>query len=223
VTIGTAVTVLAFGPSLQHIHDALVRFGQDRPSWLPWATAASVDLLLVAAGLELRRRHRLGIDRRWDALAVLTLAVVATVAAQVVTAQASFGGWVSAVWPAVAFLAIVGLVEGRPEGPSMAATGGSAGAPVGGSGDGATDGPGGGPPVEAPLLPVAPVAGATRGAVVAHLREGPSTVAATARAVGVSPATARGHLLKVAAQGKDKTWRLRPSLVQDDQQREAVR
>jgi DNA-binding transcriptional ArsR family regulator len=218
VTIGTAVTVLAFGPSLQHIHDALVRFGQDRPSWLPWATAASVDLLLVAAGLELRRRHRLGIDRRWDALAVLTLAVVATVAAQVVTAQASFGGWVSAVWPAVAFLAIVGLVEGRPEVPPVEVAGRPIDASAAATGGGSADGP-------LMAAPVPPTEGATRRAIVAHLREGPSTAAAAARAAGVSPATARGHLSKVAVQGrgKDKTWRLRPSLVQDDQQREAVR
>jgi hypothetical protein len=45
---------------------------------------------------------------------VLGTAVAATIAAQLVTAQPSAGGWLAAVWPALAFIACVVLVEFAP-------------------------------------------------------------------------------------------------------------
>lgn len=109
--IAGALTVLAFGPSLSHIHQACVDYGAT--GWVAWATAASVDLLAVYAGLELRDRHRAGL-RRWDAALILLVTVAATIAAQLVTAQGTAGGRVTAVWPAACFLAVMALIEAAP-------------------------------------------------------------------------------------------------------------
>jgi hypothetical protein len=110
--IFAVLTVLAFGPSLSHIHQAAVDFGQI--GWMAWATAASVDLLAVHSGLVLRDRHRAG-QRRWDALLILSVTVVITIAAQVVTAQKTPGGIITAVWPAACFLAVMALAEFAPD------------------------------------------------------------------------------------------------------------
>jgi len=111
VVVLTALVALTFGGSLAHLIEAAAMFGQH--GRVGQAIALSVDLLAVAAGVELAERHRLGL-RTWDALAVLLLTVVVTVAAQLVTAQASLGGWIAAAWPAVAFLSVVALIEFRP-------------------------------------------------------------------------------------------------------------
>lgn len=110
-SLAVALVCLAFGPSLEHIHAAVVGFGQ--AGWVAWAIALSVDGLAAYVGLILRERHRAG-QRRWDAVLILLGAVAATVSAQVVTAQPTFGGVIVAVWPAVAFLALLTLIELDP-------------------------------------------------------------------------------------------------------------
>lgn len=107
-----SLVCLAFGPSLEHIHQAVTDYGQT--GWVAWAIALSVDGLAAYVGLILRDRHRAG-DRRWDAIAILLVTVAATVSAQVVTAQWTVGGVIVAVWPAVAFLALLALIELNPE------------------------------------------------------------------------------------------------------------
>jgi DNA-binding transcriptional ArsR family regulator len=80
---------------------------------LAYGIAGTVDLLAVAAAVELADRHRRGV-RRWDALAVLLLSVVATIAGQLVTAPPTLLGRCVALWPAVAFLSVAALIEFRP-------------------------------------------------------------------------------------------------------------
>jgi Protein of unknown function (DUF2637) len=125
--IAAVLTVLAFGPSLQHIHDAAAGFGA--AGWVAWASAASVDLLAVYAGLVLKDRHRAGV-RVWDPLAILLGACAVTIAAQVVTAQPTIGGVITAVWPALCFLGVMALVEGAPDRVRPARKKGAKPAPV---------------------------------------------------------------------------------------------
>jgi len=107
----TLLGLLAFPGSLAHLIHAADALGQHGVIGI--LIAASVDVLAVGATAELIDRSRNGL-RRWDAMLVLMIAVVVTVAGQLVTAQQTFGGYVAAVWPAVAFLADVLLVEARP-------------------------------------------------------------------------------------------------------------
>lgn len=115
VYVGGLVAIggLAAVASFRHVADAAIRFGQSEPRWLPYALAGTPDLLAVIAGLSIRRRHRVEASTRGP-VALLVLAVVVLVAAQLVTAQPSFGGWFAAAWPAVAFLSVVALVETEP-------------------------------------------------------------------------------------------------------------
>jgi hypothetical protein len=106
-----ALAGLTFFPSLIHIHDTVVLYGQSGN--IGWSIAISVDLLAVAAAAEIIERvvrHQ----RKWDAIVILMMTVFVSIAAQVVTAQQSLGGWAWAVWPAVAFLSIVFMIEFRP-------------------------------------------------------------------------------------------------------------
>lgn len=107
------IGLLAMVASFRHVADAAIRFGQSSPGWLPYALAGTPDLLAVIAGISIRRRHRVEASVRGP-IALLVMAVVVLVAAQLVTAQPSFGGWFAAAWPAIAFLSVVALVETEP-------------------------------------------------------------------------------------------------------------
>lgn len=68
----------------------------------------------IAAGLELRRKRRLGKPVAFPA-AVLVVAVSLSLAAQVVEAEASVIGWIAAALPALGFLAMVKIALGRTD------------------------------------------------------------------------------------------------------------
>jgi hypothetical protein len=95
----------AAGPaSFTHVHNVARNHGQ--PGWLAWADAVVIELMSIAAGLELRRRKRAGTSVRFPAT-VLACAVALSLAAQVVEAEASLIGWIAAAIPALGFLVMV--------------------------------------------------------------------------------------------------------------------
>lgn len=103
------VMMLAIGgaagaASFTHVHNVAAAHGQ--PGWLAWADAIVLELMSIAAGLELRRRKRANIPIRFPAV-VLGCAVTLSLAAQVVEAEASPIGWIAAAVPALGFLVMV--------------------------------------------------------------------------------------------------------------------
>ncbi|MEU0156848.1 DUF2637 domain-containing protein [Micromonospora fulviviridis] len=98
--------------SFTHVHDVAAGHGQ--PGWLAWADAVVLELTSIAAGLELRRNRRAGKSIVFPAT-VLVLAVLLSLAAQVVEAEASVIGWIAAALPALGFLAMVKIALGRAD------------------------------------------------------------------------------------------------------------
>ncbi|MFF4874932.1 DUF2637 domain-containing protein [Micromonospora sp. NPDC000668] len=98
--------------SFRHVHDVAAAHGQ--PGWLAWADAVVLELTSIAGGLELRRNRRLGKSVAFPST-VLTVAVVLSLAAQVVKAEASVIGWIAAALPALGFLAMVKIALGRAD------------------------------------------------------------------------------------------------------------
>lgn len=110
VTIMLTMGVTAAAASFTHIHDLTVRYGQQ--SWMGWANAVVVELMSIAAGLELRRRKRTG-QHTGFVYAVLCAAALVSLAAQVAEAEPSVWGWIVAALPALGFLAVVKIVLSR--------------------------------------------------------------------------------------------------------------
>jgi hypothetical protein len=115
--IAQTVIMLAIGgaagaASFTHVHDVAAAHGQ--PGWLAWTDAVTLELASIAAGLDLRRRKRIGNSVRFPA-AVLTVAVILSLSAQVVEAEASVIGWIAAALPALGFLAMVKMAMGRAD------------------------------------------------------------------------------------------------------------
>jgi hypothetical protein len=106
LTIGS----MAAAASFTHVHNVAVQHGQ--PGWLAWADAVVLELMSIATGLEIRRRHRAGQSTGF-VLAVLISAVVLSLSAQVVEAERSVVGWLAAALPALGFLALVKIVLSR--------------------------------------------------------------------------------------------------------------
>ncbi|MGC4772969.1 DUF2637 domain-containing protein [Micromonospora sp. DT44] len=98
--------------SFTHVHDVAAAHGQ--PGWLAWADAIVLELTSIAAGLELRRNRRLGKNVAFPAT-MLVAAVLLSLAAQVVEAEASVIGWIAAALPALGFLAMVKIALGRAD------------------------------------------------------------------------------------------------------------
>lgn len=109
--IAAVLGVAAFAVSFTHV--AHVAAGAGQTGWVSYGLAASVELLALAAVAEIRRRSRRG-ERAYWPRCVLVLGVVMTLAANVATAKPSGWGYIMAAWPAVAFLAVAGIVESRP-------------------------------------------------------------------------------------------------------------
>ena len=109
------VMMLAIGgaagaASFTHVHNVAAAHGQ--PGWLAWADAIVLELMSIAAGLELRRRKRANTPTRFPAI-VLGCAVTLSLAAQVVEAEASPIGWIAAAVPALGFLVMVKIALGH--------------------------------------------------------------------------------------------------------------
>jgi len=123
--IQTAIMLVIGGAagaaSFRHVHDVAASHGQ--PGWLAWFDAVVLELTSIAAGLEMRRRKRIGKPVRFVA-AVLTVAVILSLSAQVVEAEPSIIGWLAAALPALGFLAMVKMALARADpGPPSAVPG----------------------------------------------------------------------------------------------------
>jgi hypothetical protein len=105
-----AIGGMAAAASFTHVHNVAAAHGQ--PGWLAWADAVVLELMSIATGLEIRRRHRAGQPAGF-VLAVLVGAVALSLSAQVVEAERSVVGWLAAALPALGFLALVKIVLTR--------------------------------------------------------------------------------------------------------------
>lgn len=117
ISIMLAIGLAAAAASFTHVHDLAEENGQH--GWLAWADAVILELMSVASGLELRRRKRLGVGVGVGVFfpgAVLVVAVLLSLAAQVVEAERSVIGWLAAMLPALGFLAMVKIAMGRADG-----------------------------------------------------------------------------------------------------------
>uniref|UniRef100_UPI001EF1BA22 DUF2637 domain-containing protein n=1 Tax=Virgisporangium aurantiacum TaxID=175570 RepID=UPI001EF1BA22 len=114
VGIMLVIGVAAGAASFRHVHDVAAAHGQ--AGWLAWADAATLELMSIASGLEIRRRHLASLRVAFPAT-VLVCAVVLSLAAQVVEAEQSVIGWLAAALPALGFLAMVKLAMARTSGP----------------------------------------------------------------------------------------------------------
>jgi hypothetical protein len=101
---------MAAAASFTHVHNVAAAHGQ--PGWLAWADAVVLELMSIATGLEIRRRHRAGRPAGF-VLGVLIAAVTLSLSAQVVEAERSVIGWLAAATPALGFLALVKIVLTR--------------------------------------------------------------------------------------------------------------
>jgi hypothetical protein len=101
---------MAGAASFTHVHNVAAAHGQ--PGWLAWADAVVLELMSIATGLEIRRRHRAAQPTGF-VLAVLVGAVALSLSAQVVEAEPSVVGWLAAALPALGFLALVKIVLTR--------------------------------------------------------------------------------------------------------------
>jgi hypothetical protein len=110
IVIMLAIGGAAGAASFTHVRNVAAAHGQG--GWLAWADAIVLELMSIAGGLELRRRKRVG-RPVWFPAAVLVVAVVLSLAAQVVEAEQSVIGWIAAALPAAAFLAMVKIALGR--------------------------------------------------------------------------------------------------------------
>jgi hypothetical protein len=110
VVILLAIGSMAGAASFTHVHNVAASHGQ--PGWLAWADAVVLELMSIATGLEIRRRHRAGQPAGF-VLAVLVAAVALSLSAQVVEAERSIVGWLAAALPALGFLALVKIVLSR--------------------------------------------------------------------------------------------------------------
>ncbi|MDQ7911156.1 DUF2637 domain-containing protein [Phytohabitans sp. ZYX-F-186] len=137
IVIMLAIGVAAGAASFTHVHNVAAAHGQG--GWLAWADAIVLELMSIASGLELRRRKRVG-KPVWFPAAVLVVAVVLSLAAQVVEAERSVIGWIAAALPAAGFLAMVKIALGRTAATGPAAPDADAswraGRPSGTAGDG---------------------------------------------------------------------------------------
>jgi Protein of unknown function (DUF2637) len=110
VLILLAIGGCAAAASFTHVHNVAQAHGQ--PGWLAWADAVVLELMSIATGLEIRRRHRADQPAGF-VVGVLISAVTLSLSAQVVEAEPSVIGWLAAALPALGFLACVKLVLTR--------------------------------------------------------------------------------------------------------------
>jgi hypothetical protein len=104
---------MAGAASFTHVHDwTMHNVPAGTGGWFGWANAVISELTPTAAGLEIRRRKRANRPIVYP-MAVLIAAVALSLSAQVAQAKHSPTGWLVAVVPALAFLALSKLVLSR--------------------------------------------------------------------------------------------------------------
>ena len=155
------VATVAALVSYAHMREVAGRAGE---GWRAWLLPLSVDGLVVAAGMVLLTRRRVGLPGGWLAWCALLGGVGASLAANIAAAEPTTTARLVASWPAVAFavafelllqqrrVAVAGPVGGDPPaGDSV----GDVGEPVSPSRV-ARETPVPAPPVEVPPVPAEP-------------------------------------------------------------------
>ncbi|WP_435871466.1 DUF2637 domain-containing protein [Micromonospora echinaurantiaca] len=108
-----AIGAAAGAASFTHVRNVAASHGQD--GWMGWADAVVLELMSIAAGLEIRRRKRHRTSAAFP-VTVLICAVALSIAAQVVEAEASVIGWIASALPALGFLVMVKIAMGYAPG-----------------------------------------------------------------------------------------------------------
>src|SRR5579871_4904595 len=104
---------MAGAASFTHVHDWTMRnVPAGTSGWFGWANAVISELTPTAAGLEIRRRKRHNQPVAYP-MAILIAAAALSITAQVAQAKPSATGWLVAIVPALAFLALTKLVISR--------------------------------------------------------------------------------------------------------------
>ncbi|SDL04802.1 Protein of unknown function [Glycomyces sambucus] len=104
--------VAAGAVSFTHVHDATVLAGQ--PSWVGWVNAVTIELMVIALGLEVRRRRRNGGHKVKSVMAMMMFFIALSLGAQVLDAEPTLVGWLAASASALGFLTLVKVVLSRP-------------------------------------------------------------------------------------------------------------
>ncbi|MDN3240540.1 DUF2637 domain-containing protein [Glycomyces tritici] len=104
--------VAAGAVSFTHVHDATVLAGQ--PSWVGWVNAVTIELMVIALGLEVRRRRRSGGHKVKSVMAMMMFFIFLSMGAQVLDAEPTIVGWLGASASALGFLTLVKVVLSRP-------------------------------------------------------------------------------------------------------------
>ncbi|MDN3241827.1 DUF2637 domain-containing protein [Glycomyces tritici] len=104
--------VAAGAVSFTHVHDATVAAGQ--PSWVGWVNAVTIELMVIALGLEVRRRRRNGGHKVKSVMAMMMFFIALSLGAQVLDAEPTVVGWLAASASALGFLTLVKVVLSRP-------------------------------------------------------------------------------------------------------------
>jgi hypothetical protein len=86
--------VAAGAVSFTHVHDATVMAGQ--PSWVGWVNAVTIELMVIALGLEVRRRRRSGGHKVKSVMAMMMFFIFLSMGAQVLDAEPTIVGWLAA-------------------------------------------------------------------------------------------------------------------------------
>lgn len=116
VLILIVIAAMAGAASFTHVHNwTMGNAPHGTGSWFGWANAVISELTPTAAGIEIRRRKRNHRSVTYP-MAILIAAAALSLSAQVAEARPTFGGWVSAAVPALAFLALTKLVLSRSPG-----------------------------------------------------------------------------------------------------------
>jgi hypothetical protein len=104
--------VAAGAVSFTHVHDATVMAGQ--PSWVGWVNAVTIELMVIALGLEVRRRRRNGGAKVKSVMTMMMFFIALSLGAQVLDAEPTVVGWLAASASALGFLTLVKVVLSRP-------------------------------------------------------------------------------------------------------------
>lgn len=127
VLIAVAVAAVSGAASFRHVHDwTMHNSPAGTGDWFGWANAAVSELIPLAAGLEIRRRHRLGLPVGRYPVALIVGAVILSLTGQFAEARHSVSGWIISAVPAVGFMALVKLALSRPSASAMPSAGSAA-------------------------------------------------------------------------------------------------
>jgi hypothetical protein len=106
VVAGLALAAAGMASGFTHLIENATKHAVSTP--LAWATAVTVELCVVYAGLKVRRRVA-ELRPVWLPAALLVAGFGLSMASQLATAERTAWGWIYAAWPVLAFLWVAKL------------------------------------------------------------------------------------------------------------------